>query len=130
MNNHHTLDDYLNDRTNLGPLAERLKGAKELYIYAPSAANILNSDRLEAIRNEILSKKDGELRVIIQNPEKKEALDILIHQLDQSVDVQYQNLTEEITRTLNQFRLIKNWNNLGKSQFKAIGLWTRILVWY
>jgi hypothetical protein len=120
VNNHHTLDHYLDDRTNLGPLAERLKGAKKLYIYAPSAANILNSDRLEAIRNEILSKKDGELRVIIQNPNKTEALNILIHQLDHSVDFQLQSLTEEIARTLNQFKLINRWNNPGDSQFKLL----------
>src|SRR3954471_14411148 len=42
------LDDYLNDRAAFGPLSERVKGARKLWIYAPSAANILRSDNGEA----------------------------------------------------------------------------------
>lgn len=117
---HSSLDDYLDDRSNLGSFEARIKGAHKLYIYAPSAANILHGDNAEAIRNEILTRQDGELRVIIQNPEKPAAVDILVDQLDRSVEFQVQNLPEEIQRTLRQFQLIRSWNTPGESELKLL----------
>jgi len=115
-----SLDDYLDDRSNLGSFEERIQGASKLYIYAPSAANILHGDNAEAIRNQILMQPDGELRVIIQNPEKQPAVDILVDQLDRSVEFQVQNLPEEIQRTLRQFALIDGWKTPGKANLKVL----------
>src|SRR5688572_11957857 len=39
-----TLDDFLNDRSNLGPLSERIKNATKLWIYAPSGSSILRGE--------------------------------------------------------------------------------------
>ena len=107
------LDDYLDDRSNLGSFVERIEGASRLYIYAPSAANILQDGNVQAVRQNILSKEDGELRVVIQNPDEQAAVDILVDQLDHSIDFQTQSLPQEIQRTLRQFDLIEQWDVPG-----------------
>jgi hypothetical protein len=114
------LDDYLDDRSNLGSFSERIRNATKLYIYAPSAANILRGDNADAIRKSIFAKKDGELRVIIQNPDKQGAVDILVDQLDNSIDFQVQYLADELQNTLKQFKLIQSWNVDGTFQFKLL----------
>jgi len=114
------LDDYLDDRTNLGSFSERIQDATKLYIYAPSAANILRGENAEAIRKSIFAKKDGELRVIIQNPDKEEAVNILVDQLDNSIDFQVQYLADELQNTLRQFKLIRSWNVAGTFDYKLL----------
>lgn len=114
------LDDYLDDRTNLGSFADRIHNATKLYIYAPSAANILRGDNADTIRKSIFSKKDGELRVIIQNPDQQDAVNILVDQLDNSIDFQVQYLADEIQNTLKQFKLIQSWDVDGTFEFKLL----------
>ena len=114
------LDDYLDDRSNLGSFSERIQNATKLYIYAPSAANILRGENTEAIRKSIFSKKDGELRVIIQNPDREDAVKILVDQLDNSIDFQVQYLADELQNTLKQFKLIQSWNVEGTFDFKLL----------
>lgn len=114
------LDDYLDDRSNLGSLANRIQHATKLYIYAPSAANILNIENTEVIRKSIFSKKEGELRVIIQNPNKQDAVKILVDQLDNSLDFQVQYLADELQNTLKQFKRIQSWNVNGTFDFKLL----------
>ncbi len=115
-----TLDDYLDDRTNLGSFKDRIHSAHKLYIYAPSAANILRGESADAIREQILSRKDGELRMIIQNPDNQPAVDILEDQLDKHVNFQMQHLPDELTRTLRQFQLIHEWDLPGSFEYRLL----------
>jgi hypothetical protein len=114
------LDDYLNDRAAFGPLSERIRGAKKLWIYAPSAANILRSDNGEAIRREILAQPGGEVRIVIQDPHNAEGVDILIRQLDKGVDFQMQHMTDELTRTIHQLQLMKSWPTPGTVEYRLL----------
>lgn len=113
------LDDFLDDRTDLGSFAERIEGAEHLSIYAPSATNIINNN-VAAIRTHILQKKSGEVRVVIQDPKREDAMRILIDQLDESVDYQVQHLPEEIERTMRQFELIEAWDVDGKFSYQLL----------
>ncbi|MBL8156592.1 MAG: hypothetical protein JNM70_20610, partial [Anaerolineae bacterium] len=79
------LDDYLNDRASFPPFRERIQNAHRLWIYAPSAANILRTENADAIRKGILAHPDGEFRIILQDPQAAEAVQILIKQLDESL---------------------------------------------
>ncbi|HVU09617.1 MAG TPA: hypothetical protein VHD90_00010 [Phototrophicaceae bacterium] len=115
-----SLDDYLNDRASLGIFTERIKGARKLWIYAPSAANVLRPEHANAIRREILSRADGEFRVIVQNPANEAAVDILIKQLDQGVDFQMQHMAEELTRMMHQLDLMKSWQVPGSFEYRLL----------
>jgi hypothetical protein len=114
------LDDYLNDRSKLGSFSDRIRGTRKLWIYAPSAANILRTENAEAIRKEILAYPDGEFRVIIQDPDATHAMAILKKQLDESIDYQVQHLPDEIQHTLRQLELIKSWKVQGRFEYKLL----------
>lgn len=109
-----SIEDYLHNRPELGPFADRVKDARKLWIYGPSATNILDGNNLDAIRRSILNDSKGELRVLIQNPAALDAMRLLKRQLDESVDFQHQELPTEIAKTLRKFDTIKAWNTPGK----------------
>jgi len=114
------LDDFLNDRTSFPPFKERIKNARKLWIYGPSAVNILGAENSLAIKDNVLSQKDGELRVIIQNPNEKAAVDILIRQLDESIDYKVQDLPHAIQETLSRLRNMKQWKTQGTFEYRML----------
>lgn len=115
-----SIEDYLHSRPELGSLPDRISSARKLWIYAPSAANVLAGPNLDAIRRSILSQRGGELRVIIQDPNKPEAVALLAEQLDKSVDFQHQHLPEEIVNTLKKFATIRGWNMPGRFEGRLL----------
>ena len=108
-----SIEDYLHNRPELGPFADRVKNTRRLWIYGASATNILDGNNLDAIRRSILGDPKGELRVIIQNPDAAEAVRLLKRQLDESVDFHHQDLPVEIAKTLRKFETIRSWNVPG-----------------
>lgn len=112
-----TIEDYLHNRAELGPFAERVRHTRRLWIYGPSATNILDGDNLDLIRRGILSDPKGELRVIVQNPASAEAVRVLKRQLDESVEFHHQDLPDEIDKTLRKFEAIKAWRTPGTFAF-------------
>jgi hypothetical protein len=115
-----SLDEILNDRSHFRPLPERIKGARRLWIYGPSAVNILNQENTLAIKDEILAHADGEFRVIIQDPDAKEAVNILIQQLDKSLDFQLQDLPSAIRITLSILQKLAGWKVNGTFEYKLL----------
>lgn len=115
-----TIEDYLHQRHELGPLAARLNGAQKLWIYAPSAANVLSGDNLNTLRASILSDSLGELRVVIQNPAAEDAMRVLKHQLDEIVGYPDQDLVREIGNTQAKFALIAGWPKKGTFEHRLL----------
>ncbi|MBZ0291289.1 MAG: hypothetical protein K8L99_01860 [Anaerolineae bacterium] len=113
-------DDLLNDRSNFAPLSERIKGARKLWIYAPSAVNILNIENLLAIKDEILMHANGELRVIIQDPEENEAVNLGVKHLDEAMEFPMQDLPKSIDETLSRLAKIPTWNAPGQFAYKFL----------
>jgi len=113
-----TLDTFLNDRTALPKLSDSLQTTEELWIYAPSAANILRGDSLGIIKQNILDNPKGHLRVLLQNPHEKIAVDMLVEHLDKGVIEQNnQSMPEEISNTVRQLNALQNRENKGKLSY-------------
>ena len=68
-----TMDDLLNDRFAFDklPFSERLRDAKEVWIFAPSAVNILSAHNCELLRTGILNRPDGIVRVVVLDLRKR-----------------------------------------------------------
>lgn len=115
-----SLDDYLNDRTSFVPMPQLIKGAKKLWIYGPSAVNVLNQDNVIAIRDEILSKPGGEFRVMIQDPENTEALRIAVQQIDENIDFKVQDLPKAIQDSLLILNNIEKWKRNGMFEYRLL----------
>lgn len=60
------LDAVLKDRQSFGSFREFIRGGKELWVYGPSAANVLRND--PDIQREILDR-GGRVRVLMQHPD-------------------------------------------------------------
>jgi hypothetical protein len=114
------LDDFLNDRSSFPPFRERIKSAHKLWIYGPSAVNILGAENSLAIKDSVLSQKDGELRIIVQNPNEKAAIDILIKQLDELIDYKVQDLPQAIQETLTRLKNMKHWKTSGTFEYRLL----------
>jgi hypothetical protein len=114
------LDDFLDDRSDFIPLKTRLEKAQSMWIYAPSAANILSADNTKTIQQTILSRPGGEFRVIIQDPDKTEEIAELKAQLDDRITFQIQDLPTEIQRTLDLLRRMKDWHTTGNFDFRLL----------
>jgi hypothetical protein len=78
------LDAVLLDRQSYGQLREFIQGAQTLWVYGPSAVNVLRS--ASDIRREVLDR-GGTLRVLIQNPDSPLGMDVLVRQLDKYFDL-------------------------------------------
>lgn len=116
------LDDYLNDRSTFEPFHTALKGKRQLWIYGASATNIIN-DNSRAIHDQILNRKDGELRIIIQNPNAQAGMSVLKQQIDENVSYQIQELEAEIGRSLRTFSLIQGWKDVaGNFEYRLLDL--------
>ncbi len=114
------LDDYLNDRADFQPLPERLKNARTLWIYGPSAINILNDGNLRAIQDNVLAHKDGDLRVMIQNPEEDKEVARLVKQLDENVQFQRQDLRKAIQDSLEILGFMSGWPVAGRFEYRLL----------
>lgn len=78
------LDAVLLDRQSYGPFREFIQGAQTLWVYGPSAVNVLRS--APDIRRELLDR-GGTLRVLIQDPDSPLGMDVLAQQLDKFYDL-------------------------------------------
>lgn len=114
------LDDYLNDRADFQPLPERIKNARTLWIYGPSAINILNDGNLRAIQDSILSNDKGNLRVMIQNPAEETEIARLVVQLDENVQFQRQDLPKAIADSLDLLGRMSQWEVVGQVNYRVL----------
>ncbi len=73
------LDSVLLDRQSYAPFCEFIRGGREVWIYGPSAVNVLHSSG--DLKREILDR-GGSVRILIQDPEIEASLAILRLQLD------------------------------------------------
>lgn len=116
------VDDFLNDRTAFddNPLPNRLKAAREVWVFAPSAANILSANHCELLRRGPLSRPDGIVRVVVLDPSEEMAIQLATRQLDHSLDYPMQDFRTCLDTTLHQLRLMAGWPSSGNLQYGLI----------
>lgn len=78
------LDSVLLDRQSYGSFREFISGAQVLWIYGPSAVNVLRN--ASDIKTEVLDK-GGAVRVLLQDPESELGMKVLYQQLDKLYDL-------------------------------------------
>ena len=79
------LDAVLLDRQSFGAFQEVIKNKRVLWIYGPSAINVLRDSA--HIKREILDR-GGEVRIIIQDIQSKDGMHILAQQIDKTMDLE------------------------------------------
>jgi hypothetical protein len=95
------IDELLKDRFAFDdkPLADRLKDAREIWVYAPSAVNLLSAQNCDLLRRGALSTADGTVRVVVLDPRRESAIELATRQLDDALDYPIQNFGESLQTT-------------------------------
>lgn len=100
------LDKVLEDRKAYAdrPFSKRLRGVKRLYLQGASLVHLLNGDNLNAIIDEILVHADGEVRILLQDPDSKEAMEFLRRQLDEATERKSVLMHEALPQVLSRLQ--------------------------
>jgi hypothetical protein len=115
-------DDLLADRFAFDktPFSGRIEQASEVWIFAPTGVNLLSAHNCELMRNKVLSKPDGTLRVVILDSSNEQAVQLAVRQLDDSLDYPLQEFRESLTTTERQLGRMFEWNVRGRFDYKLL----------
>ena len=119
---HRTIDDLLSNRFAFDrlPLSERLRDAKEVCIFAPSAVNILSAHNCELLRTGVLSKPDGIVRVVILDLTSESAVQLATRQLDDSLDYPIQDFRASLQVTMRQLEVMASWHLKSSFDYRTL----------
>lgn len=117
--NAEAVDELLNDRTAFddNPLPSRLKAAREVWVFAPSAVNILSANHCELLRRGPLSRPDGIVHVVVLDPAEETAVQLATRQLDDSLDYPIQEFRTCLDTAIRQLHLMADWPISGTLQY-------------
>lgn len=113
-------DDVLKDRTAFEdrPLSARLREATELWVFAPSAINLMTPQNCDTIRTAILAKPDGAVRLAVLDPAAETAVQFATWQLEASLDFPSQVFRSSIEATVRQLRRMAAWRERGSFEYR------------
>jgi hypothetical protein len=115
-------DELLNDRFAFDkkPFADRVESASEVWVFAPTGINLLSVHNCELMRSKILAKPEGIVRIVILNPSNEQAVQLAVHQLDDSLDYPVQDFRHSLTTTERQLRAMRSWKVGGSFDYKLL----------
>ncbi len=117
-----SLDDVLRDRFAFDtvPLADRLRDAREVWIFAPSGVNLLTAHNCELLRAGLLSRSSGIVRVVVLDPSRDAAIDLATRQLDDSLDYPTQKFRASLEATIGKLEAMARWPVAGSFQYRML----------
>ncbi|MBZ0276864.1 MAG: hypothetical protein K8I60_12005 [Anaerolineae bacterium] len=98
------LDAVLQDRGDFGAFHDQIRGARTLWVYGPSAINILRD--VAYIKREILDH-GGQVRVLIQDIQNREGMAFLHDMIDQTTD-----LENSLKMSMDILKNMTKWGNV------------------
>ena len=116
-------DDVLKDRSAFDdkPFPVRLREASELWVFAPSAINLLAPQNCGTIRTTLLANPDGVVRVVVLDPAAESAVQLTTQQLDDSLDFPTQMFPSSLEATLRQLHRMAAWQARGSFEYRLAG---------
>ena len=113
-------DDLLKDRSAFEekPISARLREASELWVFAPSAINLLTPQNCDTIRTTILANPDGVVRTVVLDPAADTAVQLATQQLDDPLDFPSQIFPSSLQATINQLERMASWQERGSFEYR------------
>jgi hypothetical protein len=117
-----TAGELLRDRTSFDdrPFTALLDHAHEVWIFAPSAVNLLTQRNCDALRAKVLNRANGTVRIVVLDPHQPDALRLATKQLDDSLDYPMQQLEPSLATTLQQLRSMNSWTVSGSLEHRLL----------
>jgi hypothetical protein len=115
-------DAILRDRSSFEerPFATRLHTAREVWIFAPSAVNVLSPQYCDILRNTVLARPDGVVKVVVINPQEDAAVRLAIKHLDDTLDQPLQLFRSSLSSTILQLRRMATWHTPGNFEYRLL----------
>lgn len=116
------VEELLADRAALEatPFPSQLTGAETLWIFAPSAINILSPQTCEAIRRHVLDKGTGCVRVAVLDPSNADAVALATRQLDESLQYPVQDFGTSLRTSIEQLQKMAAWTTPGSFSYGLV----------
>jgi hypothetical protein len=115
-------DALLLDRSSFEEVSftARLRTAHEVWIFAPSAVNLLAPHHCDALRQTILTRPNGVVRVVVLDPAEEPAVQLAIRHLDDTLDEPLQLFRSSLAATIAQLRRMARWNVNGTFEYRLL----------
>jgi hypothetical protein len=91
-----------------------------LWVFAPSAANVLSPRTCEALRTSVLDRADGVVRVVVLDPLREDAVQLAVRQLDESLEYPVQQFRHSLEATVHQLERMSNWPVKGTVEYRYV----------
>lgn len=116
-------DDVLKDRSAFEdkPFSARLRKASEVWVFAPTAINLLAPQNCDTIRTTVLANPDGVVRVVVLDPAAETAVQFATQQLDDSLDYPSQLFSSSLEATVRPLQRIAAWQERGSFEYRPAG---------
>jgi hypothetical protein len=117
------LDGSLQDRATFDEttFAARVRNAREVWVQAPSAVNLLTADTTDLLRRTVLGRPGGVVRVMVIDPSSEAALALAAQQLDDSMDYPAVDLARAVGATVDRLERMAAWNVSGTFHYRYVG---------
>ncbi|MFG1975515.1 hypothetical protein ACGFJC_39810 [Nonomuraea fuscirosea] len=115
-----SVDQVFVDRSSFDdiPFYRKVADAREVWIAAPSAVNLLSPQNCEALRSSVLSRGDGSLRIVVLDPTEVSAVKIASRQLDGDVDYPVQELSSSLENVVRLLGNVALWEVAGVFEYR------------
>ncbi|MEV7008568.1 hypothetical protein [Streptosporangium sp. NPDC051022] len=116
-------DQLLHDRSAFDetPLSRRLRTAREVWVFAPSAANVLSGPTVQALRAHVLRHEDAIVRVVVLDPAGEPAVTLAARQLGEHLDFPVHDFRSSLADTVGRLRLMATWPVKGAFAYRLLG---------
>src|SRR5258708_14855436 len=117
-----TIDALLQDRFafDTNPISDRLRNAREVWVFAPSGVNLLSAHNCEILRIGPLSRAGGVVKVVVLDPAQAVAVQLATRQLDDSLDYPVQDFTESLQTIMGLLRAMAAWQVNGSFEYRLL----------
>lgn len=113
------LDDVLHSRTSFDDItfSSRLRRAKAVWVFGPSAVDLLTADTANHLRTQVLSRREGVVRIMVLDPAQQEAVGLAASQLDHSTDYPTVDLAPALAGTVGRIEMMAGWDVAGTFEY-------------
>jgi hypothetical protein len=98
--------------------SSRLMQVREVWVYGPSAINLLTADVTDVLRSRVLTHPTGAVRIAVLDPEQHEAVAIASRQLDESTEFQSVELPGALAATVERLGRMDSWAVAGTLEYR------------
>jgi hypothetical protein len=99
------------------PFAGRIRNAEVLWVYGPSAVNLITAT-MDDLRRTVLARPNGVVHIVVLDPDEKAAMALASRQLDERVEFPTQELPDALGRAMERLERLAGWKTRGRVEHR------------